>query len=80
MRRLLAFFAVAASLYAAQPAFTQRFDHNQPSLGGYNTVTRIDYMNPVCNTKVLNADGSPIDTSTLVAGKPYCPITTQTAD
>lgn len=80
MRRLLTFFAVAASFYAAQPTYAQRFDHGRPSLGSFNAVTRIDYMNPVCRTQVLNADGSPIDTNTLVASKPYCPIETSAAD
>lgn len=80
MRRLLTFFAVVVFHYAAQPAYAQRFDHSQPSLDSYNAITQIDYMNPVCQTRVLNSDGSPIDTSTLVASKPYCPIGTPTAD
>jgi hypothetical protein len=80
MRRLLAFFAVAAAFCAAQPTYAQRFEHNGLSLASYSAMTRIDYMNPVCQMRVLNADGSPIDTSTLVASKPYCPIPNQTAD
>jgi hypothetical protein len=73
MKAVMTFGAAGALLLVSQIALAQNTSSLHPRPDFPRASEPAFKVPPICDTKVLNADGAWTSTGQLVASKPYCP-------